>query len=156
METLIGRNNPNYKPKDEYFTPSHLFDSLQVIFDLDVAAPEGGAPHVPTLHHYTKKEDGLKQKWFGNVWMNPPFSESKLWVLKFMDHKNGIALLPTSKAKWFEQIWAEAEGIALLSNQLKFEFEGKENKGIFMPCMLFAYGELNVKALRDSGLSRVR
>ena len=156
MENLIGRNDPGYKPKDDYFTPKYIFDALKTVFDLDVAAPIGGNTAVPSIYYFDIHSDGLKSNWFGKVWMNPPFSAAKPWVEKFIEHNNGIALLPTSKAKWFELMWAKSEAIVLLDNQLKFVYEGKKNKGIFMPCMLFAMGSDNAEILKRSGLSHVR
>ena len=151
----MGNRKVDYKPKDEYYTPRELFDELGIIFDLDVAAPVGGAKNVPAVEYFDKDSDGLTAKWFGNVWMNPPFSQATPWVEKFINHGLGIALLPTSKAAWFAKIWLSAEGVLLL-NRVKFDFEGKEKKQIFMPCMLFAYGSENVKALYKVKDSRVR
>ena len=152
---LIGNRKENYVEKDEYYTPKSLFDELKIIFDLDVAAPEGGPMHVPAVEYFDKESDGLTAKWFGNVWMNPPFSNATPWVLKFIDHRHGIALLPTSKAAWFEKIWCEADAVTLL-NRIKFIYEGTREKQIFMPCMLFAFGQENTGALRRMGGVRVR
>jgi hypothetical protein len=58
---------------DEHYTPKHLFERLNVTFDLDVASPPGGS-NVPASTYFTKLEDGLARQWFGNVWMNPPYS----------------------------------------------------------------------------------
>ena len=156
MDNLIGRNNPDYVAKDEYYTPFYIFEKLDFVFDLDVAAPVEDLSHVTASASYNVNIDGLKADWYGTIWMNPPFSKAKPWVEKFISHNNGIALLPTSKARWFEQIWESADGIALLGNQLKFEYEGKVNKGIFMPCLLFAMGETCADVLRNAGFSRVR
>jgi len=153
--SLIGRNDPNYKPKDEYYTPRWLFDSLELTFDLDPAHPETPT-NVPANFKYTIKDDGLQKEWFGNVWMNPPFSGCKLWVEKFINHHNGIALLPLTKSKWFMDIWNAAQGISPLPDSIKFEYEGKTNKGIFPPVALFAFGEMNLKALNKINQGRVR
>lgn len=47
------------------------------IFDLDVAACDES---FWAKEYYTKDEDGLASPWDGNVWLNPPFSELKLWT----------------------------------------------------------------------------
>ena len=155
MAHLMGNRKKDYVAKDEYHTPKLLFDQLKVIFDLDVAAPVGGATNVPAVEYFDQNSDGLTAKWFGNVWMNPPFSQATPWVTKFINHRLGIALLPTSKAAWFSEIWNDAEGIVLL-NRVKFDYLGKEPRQIFMPCMLFAYGSQNVRALKNLTDSRVR
>ena len=94
----LGKNKPLNLLKDEQYTPKWLFDRMDTHFDLDVAAPIGGSLYVPTNKYYTKDDDGLNQSWSGFVFMNPPYSKAKPWVNKFIEHGNGIALLPFSKA----------------------------------------------------------
>ena len=153
--SLIGRNNPNYKPKNEYYTPKWLFDELKIVFDLDPAHPQVQT-NVPTRQYLTIEDDGLTKEWIGNVWLNPPFSETKLWVKKFIEHRNGIALLPLTKSKWLADIWNDCEGVLPLPDSIKFEYEGKTNKGIFPPVALFAYTQVNIEALKNLNIGRVR
>ena len=151
---LIGRNNPEYKAKDDYYTPPSVFERLGLHFDLDVCAPEGGLDWIPAKKHYSLKENGLIQRWFGRVWCNPPYSASKLWVEKFIDHNNGVMLVQIAKSKTFEKIWASVDGIVPLFENIKFiDIEGKK-KGIFMPTMLIAMGKENCDAIAK--FNRVR
>ena len=149
----IGRVKENYKPRDEYYTPDWIFSKMGLIFDLDPAHPPF-ATSVPCAYYYTKEQDGLNQKWFGSVWMNPPFSESKRWVHKFMEHRNGVALLPFAKSQWMTDIWNDAEAITVLPYNIRFSYEGKLNGSIFLPVGLFAYGQEHVKALDKIGVVR--
>lgn len=64
---------PSVGASDEWYTPARVFHALGTVFDLDVAAPAGGAPHVPCRRYLTKADDGLTAPWSGCVWMNPPF-----------------------------------------------------------------------------------
>lgn len=48
-------------------------------YDLDVAAESGS---FWGASFYSKREDGLKQPWHGNVWCNPPYSDIEPWVAK--------------------------------------------------------------------------
>ena len=91
---------------DEYFTPAWVFDELAMTFDLDVAAPPGGVPHIPATRFLTPVENGLAHPWAGRVWMNPPYSAPARWVDRFLEHGNGIALLPFAKSEWFFDLWA--------------------------------------------------
>jgi len=72
---------------DEHYTPKALFDLLGITFDLDVAAPIGGSGIAPKW--FDKDSDGLAQEWFGNVWMNPPYSNPTPWVEKFVAYRGG-------------------------------------------------------------------
>jgi hypothetical protein len=141
---------------DEHYTPKSLFSALGVIFDLDVAAPVGGG-NAPALYYFDKERDGLKQDWWGNVWMNPPYSSPSLWVEKFLVHKQGIALLPITRGKWWDRLWAESGAILPTAYNLKFERpNGLANKPIVFRTALYAFGESNITALKMSGLGRIR
>jgi len=139
---------------DDYYTPKWIFDKLNITFDLDVAAPPGGCHWIPATNHYDQQTNGLTSDWHGNVFMNPPFSKPIDWVNKFMQHANGIALLPMSKSKWFDNIWADQNAMLILPQNLKFVDPKGGNGSIFMPSCLFAYGQHNVDALHNIG--RVR
>lgn len=152
---LLGKNKPIDPNKDEQYTPKWLFDRMGIHFDLDVAAPIGGAPNVPTNRYYTKEQDGLAQPWTGFIFMNPPYSKAKPWVEKFIAHGHGIALLPFSKAHWMIDIWNKSSAISPVYD-VKFELPGGKNQGIFMPVALFGMGGLAKKILQDAEISKVR
>ena len=137
----------NYKPNDEYYTPAWIFETLGIVFDLDVASPTDPVEWLPAKHRYDIETDGLLSPWFGNVWMNPPFSKQKPWIEKFIDHSQGIALLPWAKSKSLNLIWDKADGIVMLPSNLKFQHRIEGTKGIFVSCGLFAFGQKNLKAL---------
>lgn len=134
---------------DDYWTPKWVFDALGIEFDLDVACPPGGPPHTPAKAWYTQETDGLASPWWGRVWMNPPYSKPTPWVHKFLQHANGICLLPMAKSKWFNELWDAANGITVMQPNLKFD-QGP----IFMPAILAAMGDDNVTAIAKIG--RVR
>jgi hypothetical protein len=55
---------------------------------------------------YTKEQDGLRRKWHGIVWVNPPYSNIGPWCAKAVEYARAggttIALLPVwSDAPWF-------------------------------------------------------
>jgi hypothetical protein len=59
----------------EWYTPTCFVDSARVVMggiDLDPAShPEANARlQIPRI--FTEEENGLKQKWFGRVFVNPP------------------------------------------------------------------------------------
>ena len=144
-----------FENSDEHYTPKHLFEQLNVIFDMDVAAPKGGVPWIPAKISFDSEINGLDQKWFGNVWMNPPYSKPTPWVDKFREHRNGIALLVVSSSKWFHALWQEADAIAITERNMKFERPDGHKKSIAFQTMLFAFGDHNVKALQNLN-NRVR
>jgi len=108
---------------DEWYTPKYIFDALGCRFDLDVAAPEGGGPHVPA--DWWLFANGLEHQWHGFVWMNPPFGGRNglvPWLDKFFQHGNGIALVPDrTSAPWFQDAADKANALLFLSPKVKFE-----------------------------------
>lgn len=60
---------------DMWETPQDLFNKYNNIynFDIDVCAiPE----NAKCDKFFTPQEDGLKQVWTGNCWLNPPLRET--------------------------------------------------------------------------------
>jgi hypothetical protein len=146
----------NGKPRnDECYTPAWIFDGLGVRFDLDVCAPIGGTGLVPSDKYYSEQDDGLTSPWFGLVWMNPPYSKPTPWIDKFIEHGNGLCLVPTSKSKWLTKIWNAADAVALMPPNLKFVSNGKDLQIMFQTIM-FAMGDDAVSALKRLNTSRVR
>lgn len=136
---------------DDYYTPKWIFDTLGLHFDLDVASPPH-ATHVPCDRYYTQADDGLAQEWYGRVFMNPPFSNSAPWVERWLEHANGIAILPTSRGKWFGRLW-NSEAAMYHPSLLQFWKDGKLTH-IYMPVIITALGSDNISALHNFG--RVR
>jgi phage N-6-adenine-methyltransferase len=153
MASITNLENHN---SDQHYTPKWIFDHIGIQFDLDVAAPIGGALNVPADKYYTEVEDGLAQPWLGCIWMNPPYSKPTPWVDKFIEHGNGIALLPVTRGKWWDQVW-ESKGI-IIPTPYNFKFERPDGvkRDISFRTMLLAIGAKGEKALMDSSLGRVR
>jgi len=139
------------KTSDDYWTPKWIFDALGIEFDLDVACPPQGPAHTPCKAFYTQETDGLASPWVGNVWMNPPYSKATPWVNKFMEHQNGICLMPFAKSAWCNRLWNDCHGIVMLPWNFRFA-----QGSIFIETMLAAYGPHNVEALHRSNIGRVR
>lgn len=67
---------------DVWATPQKLFDEINAVFKFktDVCA---SAENAKCKKFYSIEEDGLKKKWKGSCWMNPPYGrEISKWVKK--------------------------------------------------------------------------
>ena len=140
--------------RDEHYTPKWVFDSLGVVFDLDVAAPIDNIDHVPALNRYT--EGSLEKDWTGLVWMNPPYSNATPWIDKFIDHSNGIALLHCSRSKWFSHIWSTAEAVVAMPYNFYFDRPDGTIKRIAFQTFMFSFGEQGNEALQRADWNKVR
>ena len=69
--------------KDTWNTPVEFVGDVVKFFgtiDLDPCSNSEGDPNVPALNYYTEKTNGLAHDWYGKVFMNHPYSNSKEWV----------------------------------------------------------------------------
>ena len=141
---------PSQGASDEWYTPKYIFDALGCVFDMDVAAPEDGAPHVPARYHL--HERSLETRWEGFVWMNPPFGGRNglvPWLDKFFAYGNGIALTPDrTSAPWFRDAWSKAD-LVMFTPKIKFiKPDGTTGKQPGNGTALWASGEHGVLALK--------
>lgn len=148
---------PSIGASDEWYTPAYIFAALGVEFDLDVAAPPSGGPHVPAARRIC--EDSLVKAWDGFVWMNPPFGGRNglvPWLDKFFRHGNGIALTPDrTSAPWWQDAARRADALLLMQGKVKFiRPDGSLGSQPGNGTTLFAAGRRAVEALeraRDLG-----
>lgn len=154
----MGEHGNIIDKSDDWYTPAHVFEALGDSFDLDVAAPAEGPRYVPTSRWLSA--DGLAHDWAGFVWMNPPYGHQRskiAWMSKFIEHGDGIALMPdrTSAPRWQ---WAapQMNAILFVSPKIKFERpDGSIGESPGSGSVLMALGARAVAALhhaRDFGL----
>lgn len=142
---------PEQRTSDDYYTPPRIFTDMGIRFDLDPCSPPGGLPWIPADRIFTLADDGLSQPWAGRVWMNPPYSRATPWVRRFLDHANGVALLPFAKSAWFDAVWNSAASLVAPGVNVASEFVGGS---ISYPVFLAAFGEASVDAIKRCGPAR--
>lgn len=99
--------------KTDWNTPQLLFDALNLEFSftLDAAATKASAK---CLKYFTPEDDGLKQTWHGRVFVNPPFSNIKDWLLKAWqsDCEIIVFLVPArTDTQWWHQYVMKANEV---------------------------------------------
>lgn len=89
MNTAFERT----EQKDEWLTPPAIFQPLQP-FDLDVCEPVN-PPWKIGERGFNILDNGLAQPWGDAfIWCNPPYgTQTKVWLAKMSEHRNGIALI---------------------------------------------------------------
>jgi len=106
-------------------TPQDIFDKLnkEFNFTLDVCAlPET----AKCKDYYTPEIDGLKQKWNGICWMNPPYGRQLgVWIKKaYEESLNGnvvVCLIPSrTDTKYWHDYCMKASEIRFIRGRLKF------------------------------------
>lgn len=141
---------------DDWYTPQWIFESLNLTFQLDVCSPPSGVPWIPAQKYFSQKDDGLSQDWAGLVWMNPPYSNPLPWVRKFIQHGNGVALVPTSNGKWQDELW-DADTYWVTLKAMRFQsLLGLAKATLPNRCWLVAMGDGAVEALYNSKIGKVK
>jgi hypothetical protein len=139
---------------DEWYTPPRVFRALDCTFDTDVASPgQAITPWIPARRFIT--HNSLSMSWddFGFVWMNAPFGARNglaVWLNKFYQHNNGIALTPDrTSCPWFQSAAAKAELILFVDGKIKFiGADGQLGKSPAQGTSLLSVGQQGCEALR--------
>ena len=140
---------------DECYTPQWVFDALNLQFDLDVASAHHPQIVVPATNRFTVEDDAFKQQWYGRIWMNPPFSKITPWIDRFIEHGNGICLVPlSSNGKWVNNMWESGLSVTYLPANMAFVTRSGELIKHRWRCSMWAIGDDNVEALKRIGKVR--
>jgi hypothetical protein len=138
-----------------WLTPKHIVEPLGV-FDLD---PCGAPGHELAKRTYLLEngDNGLRDEWFGRVWLNPPYGdEAAPFIARLAEHGKGTALVfaRTETGTWQDIIWPNATAILFIAGRLKFLYPdgvpAAANSGA--PSCLVAFGEEDAYALHVSGI----
>jgi phage N-6-adenine-methyltransferase len=113
--------------KIEWATPQALFDDLDAEFgfEVDVCATDATDANAKCAAFFTKDDDGLKQKWTGVCWMNPPYGRAiQNWIRKaYESAQQGatvVCLVPArTDTKWWNRYCVHGQ-IRFLEGRLKF------------------------------------
>lgn len=115
--TFNATDPQSHKGKtDVWLTPLWIIEALGNNFDLD---PCGYPGHRTAERLITLPNCGLKQEWFGRVWLNPPYSDAKKWLDKMKYHRNGTCLI-FSRTGVFGQYMKDCDHLFLLRKRVRF------------------------------------
>lgn len=112
-------------------TPQAFFNKLDAIFYfyLDPCAEHDTAK---CAIYYTKEDDGLKQPWLGNVFVNPPFGPAlKVWMRKCQQEaEKGLTVVMLIPARpdtsyWHDIAFKHASHVCFIRGRIKFGSEGQ-------------------------------
>lgn len=138
---------------DNWITPAWIIDKIG-ISDLDPSGyrhSDKGILVETARKYYFIEDDGLNKQWAGTVFLNPPYSQNKLWMAKMSEHNNGIVLIfARTETKFFQNYVKNATGINFLKRRVKFIDEyGNIRSNGNAPSCLIAYGENNYQRIKN-------
>lgn len=130
---------------DVWLTPLFIIEALGNNFDLD---PCGINSHKTAREIWQLPKCGLKNEWFGKVWLNPPYSEARIWLEKMKRHRNGSVLL-FARTGVFGEFMSDCDHIFLFRKRIRFldkdQNPAKNNPGA--DSMILSYGKVNYNSL---------
>jgi len=140
----------------EWYTPPEVFQAIGLTYDMDTASPGAAVvPWIPAEVHLTKVEDGLKTKWWGRVFTNPPYGkDTPAWVKKFVEHHHGVMLVfARVDTTWFHDYAVKSDCIVFMRGRIKFlRPDGTPGGSAGAGSMLLGCGLDCVDALKKSKL----
>ena len=118
--------------RNEWYSPPEVVEAARQAMggiDLDPASCSAANIIVQAETFYTVKEDGLRQPWFGRVWLNPPYSKfAPRFVDRFAEQfragavSQGVVLLATHHltTDWFAALMPLSPSACLPPKRLQF------------------------------------
>jgi len=133
----VGNNSGEY----EWYTPQDYVEAARLTMekiDLDPASSETANGTIKAETYYTKEQDGLKQPWFGSVWMNPPYSQPL--VTQFCDklveeYTNGtikqacVLVNNATETKFYQNMLKNCTAVCFIKGRVKFIDKNGNSKG---------------------------
>ena len=120
----------NNSGENEWYTPIEFIKAAREVMgriDLDPASCEAANKTVQATKIFTVNDDGLKQKWRGNVWLNPPYASDLIgkFADKVVESKDDIeqAIILVNNATetgWFNTLISVASAVVFPKSRVKF------------------------------------
>ena len=138
---------------DEWSSPREVVEPIAEAiggFDLD---PCSGAERSPFADAcYTEADDGLKQPWSGDVWVNPPYSDVSSWAKKAAAEAGDGARVVflckgDSSTEWWQSAIEQATAVCAVDRRLSF---GDGDNSAPFPSHIFVFGPVFSDSLANA------
>jgi ParB family chromosome partitioning protein len=150
MNKLITKYLPNASGvhvgfnsgENEWYTPSYIIELARETMgtiNCDPASSNIANEIVKATKYFTIKDNGLLQKWSGNVWMNPPYSQpliqefTSLLVKKYKEKEISQALVLVNNATetvFYQEMLKVCTGVCFIKGRIKFIDQNGQSTGM--------------------------
>lgn len=123
-----GAHVSNNSGENEWYTPGEYTEAARSVMgsiDLDPASTPFANEHIKAKKIFTEKEDGTQQKWFGNIWMNPPYSQPLIndFIDKLETESFNQAIVLVNNAtetKWGQKLLSLSNAVCFPEKRIRF------------------------------------
>jgi len=153
VKQVQDSNNVHFSSESvHWYTPRPIIRAVEEFFDaidLDPCA-QPGSKTVPAAQYFTEEDDGLAQRWWGRVFMNPPYGrEIGPWIEKACaayesrEIEAGILLLPArTDTDWWRRM--RDYPACFVDGRIHFIHpEGKEGPASFPSALVYLGDEID-------------
>lgn len=157
-----GIKNPhviNNSGDNEWYTPKQYIESARLVMgsiDLDPATSIEANKIVNAEKIYTIDDNGLNKKWFGNVWLNPPYSSNLIssfidkLVNSLYDINQFILLVNNATdTQWFHKIINYSDSFCFPKGRIKFYKIDNDKKAPLQGQVLLYCGNNSKKFIKE-------
>lgn len=131
---------------DEWYTPEQYIESARRVMgsiDLDPASNDFANETVKATTYFDEGMNGLEQEWFGNIWLNPPYSSALIqqFAEKLADSVFDQAVVLVNNATetaWFRTLIENADAVVFPTGRIKYRKRDGE-KGTPLQGQAFIY-----------------
>jgi hypothetical protein len=138
---------------DDYYTPEIVIACVHSLFgeiDLDPASHVEANRIVRARNFFQHSDNGLTYEWNGRVWVNPPFSQWKLWVPKIMNEvKSGrveqicvYSAMRTITTKYFRPFLDIMQAMCVITGRIRLGGMGEGGSPDDGHCVFYWGSEL--------------
>lgn len=132
-EAYKGLKKPhvsNNSGENEWYTPEYIIEAARKTMgniELDPASSKIANQTVKAKKYFDIDSNGLEQKWHGNIWLNPPYSQPLIsqYSEKINTEINNFnqACILTNNAtetEWYQNILINASVVCFFKSRIKF------------------------------------
>ena len=144
---------------NEWYTPAEYIELARKVMggiNLDPASSDKAQEVVQAEKYYTVKNDGLFQEWFGNLWLNPPYSSELItkftekFISEFENIEQAIILVNNAtETEWFSKLASKADAVCFPKGRVKFYAPSGEIGAPLQGQALLYYGNRVDKFIRE-------
>lgn len=118
--------------EQEWYTPPAILQAARQVLgtiDLDPASTPAANTLVQATRFYTRADNGLRQHWYGTVWLNPPYASGLIdpFLAKLRYHLDTgdvsaamVLVNNATETRWFATLAAVASAVCFPVGRVRY------------------------------------